>query len=555
MASSTPPAVPIVPGRSLGFMLLGASIHDILTRVKAQPSVYPKIELIYDLRYPIAAPIFVALPHNGLRLRFDGPDQRLRLIEVLDFSKTRLSYKNVEVVKAAEAGMGGLGNPTGPTGPRFRHVYDKLLGPTYAGEFLAPKDGDTSGKGIYVLSYPGIAFNFLLDVSAWSADKDFVSLLSSSATSAAKSMAIFDGESWPKARGTLFTNAPLNPRSLELAAKANVADEIEVARMYGEGRVELVRRSSPSFWLQLSVTSPQQLVEELGPPDAIYHKSDRRLSIHGHAPGSSRSRRFSNASSDSYGESSSEADETLSVDAEGSDSDSGSGSPIESSSVMDTDDTSTVEHFYNYFHHGFDILISTPVALSVPSPTSPHPPLKITPGFPSSSQRLVATKIIFHGNIPGSYPFNRHRRSRWTLEHVPTEQYKDALTSEMPFADIQGRLKEAFKSTYANEDEERSLQRSMVLNRGWGDSPGSSCELLGGFEEGSRPGTAVGVGVGAGADAATAKHSAGASASVIGAGGQKQLVDHNFGISELYGFPGLIFEVLKNGTVSALTVY
>ncbi len=57
-----------------------------------------------------------------------------------------------------------------------------------------------------------------------------------------------------------------------------------------------------------------------------------------------------------------------------------------------------------------------------------------------------------------------------------------------------------------------------------GDSPGSSCELLGGWEE-----------------------SGGTNA--LGAERKEDST------TTLYGFPGLVFEVLKNGYVSAVTVY
>lgn len=478
-------------------------------------------------------PVVITLPENGVRLRFDGPDQRLRIIEVIDFTKTRLSYKNTEVVKAGEGAVGGLGAQAGPTGPRFRHVYDRLLGPTYAGEYIPPAADDTKGVGTYVLSYPGIAFNFPLQASSWSADKDFVSLLSSHAASAATSMAIFHGESWSKARGTLFSHTPPNPRSLELAAKANVADEVEVARIYGEGRIELVRRSSPPFWIDLSETTPQDLITELGPPDAIYRKNDNRLSIHGNKQGTLDA--LSNSvGSMGYGDAeSSDTDDHESFT--GSDPEESEESEEGGKTFLDSDESASTEHFYNYFHHGFDVLISRPTSISTPSPTSPHELRELPKNFPASRNSLVATKVIFHGNVPGSYPFNRHRRSRWTLEHVPTELYRESLTSEMAFKDVKGRLCEAFKSACATEEEERSMQRGMVLNRGWGDSPGSSCELLGGFEETTSSPIQKKKGPPGGASAAPA-------------------LDSTFGISEIFGFPGLIFEVLKNDTVSTLTV-
>lgn len=169
---------------------------------------------------------------------------------MLDFSKAKLVYKDVEVYKPTE-GQGGLA--PGLSGPKFRHIYDKLLGPTYGGEYIPPKSEDANAKGTYNLSYPGIAFNFPVQHSTFSPKKDFISLLSSSATGPATSMALFNGESWQKARGTLFTAPPPNPRALALAGKSKEGgpDEIELVRIQGEGRIELVRRSSPSFWSTL----------------------------------------------------------------------------------------------------------------------------------------------------------------------------------------------------------------------------------------------------------------------------------------------------------------
>ncbi|KAJ9428274.1 hypothetical protein QL093DRAFT_2130640 [Fusarium oxysporum] len=61
----------------------------------------------------------------------------------------------------------------------------------------------------------------------------------------------------------------------------------------------------------------------------------------------------------------------------------------------------------------------------------------------------------------------------------------------------------------------------MVLNRGWGDSPGSSCEFLGGWEE----------------------------------SGARRAETNGDSTTTLYGFPGLVFEVLKNGHVNTVTVF
>lgn len=103
----------------------------------------------------------------------------------------------------------------------------------------------------------------------------------------------------------------------------------------------------------------------------------------------------------------------------------------------------------------------------------------------------------------------------------------NCLTSESPYDQISEQLRATWKGSYANPTEERALQRPMVLNRGWGDSPESSVEFLGGWEEPTSKGHRT--------------------------SGDGQ--DGGLGNTELFGFPGLLFEVLKNGAVSCLTVY
>ena len=102
----------------------------------------------------------------------------------------------------------------------------------------------------------------------------------------------------------------------------------------------------------------------------------------------------------------------------------------------------------------------------------------------------------------------------------------DIVNSETPFNQIENRLQEEWKAIYKNATEAKSRQRGMVLNRDWGDSPGSSVELLGGWEE----------------SAGTKRQDSGESLTGLGN-------------TTLFGFPGLVFEVLKNGAVSGVTVF
>ena len=448
------------------------------------------------------------------------------MIEVLDFTKTQLSYNNTDLVKLSETVTGATtGPPVQPTGPAFRHVYNKLMGPTFPGEYVPPTSSSKQQMGLYVLSYPGIAFTFHLQHSAWSPKIDFVSLLSSTAASPTKSLAIFSGPSWQEVREDLLVQACPNPRSIALSGRGKELrpDEIDLVNIHGNGKIEMVRRSSGPFWVLLGETTPQDLVAELGPPDAIYRKNDRRLSIH-KSPNRDR-RSYQHA----YGSSPRKYDDVTDTDQSSTNTTTDeSDADDEPISKEDKTESNSAECFYNYFHHGLDVFISHPT-----DPSPPFPPSKTNiewPPGPKGMEHLVATKVLLHANVPGSYPFNRYRRSRWVIDIQDPRNAGSNLSSETLFSVLSQALKRTWHDSYANEHEEQSLQRGMVLNRGWGDSPGSSCELLGGWEE----------------SADTQKK---------GPGGDSFNGGPGFGNTELFGFPGLVFEVLKNDTVSCLTIY
>ncbi|KAI5844549.1 hypothetical protein DFP73DRAFT_549701 [Morchella snyderi] len=451
----------VYPSKALGFLILGSSIYEVLTSLRRYPRVFPSISVIYEASAPLSTPVVLLLDANGLRLRFDGQDQRLRLIEVLDFQKSRLAYNGGELAKAG----------TGTGGPTFRNIYNKLFGPTYPGEYM-------EDQGVYVLSYPGVAFSFPVEKQVKKPD-DFVSLLMGSNAHTASSMAIYNGSSWSDARDGLFTKPVTAPRSSGInsasARLSSANDEVELVRLHDDNKVELVRRHNKPFCITLHSTTPQELVAELGPPSAIYRKNDHRLAIH-------RTHSMSGRGTQD------DADDTEPEDPPSDDD----------NDVSDVSATSNSDYFYNYFHHGIDIYISS-------ARSSYHP---------------VATKIILHGNVPGSFEFQRYRRSRWVLELADTGKKSELkLHSEMTFDEALPKLRGRFGEG----------QRPMLLNRG-SDSPSSSCELLGGWEDGDN-----------GAKAATLAGKSGPEAT--------------FGNTELFGFPGFIFEVLKNRAVSLLTVF
>ncbi|KAK2068277.1 hypothetical protein P8C59_002925 [Phyllachora maydis] len=476
------------PGRALGYLVLGASLHDILTRVKAEPQQFPKINVTYSRTDPVRDRVLVDLPANGLRLQFDGPEQRLRLVEVLDFSKNHIYLKPAndkerDLVRPASI-VSGLGTSPQPaenacSGPTFRHIYQRFLGPTYDGEYIPDKTDPR--KGLYVLSYPGVAFTFSMPRYEYSSDKDVVSLLSSSSNPRVpKSMAVFSGASWAQARPSLYTEVLPSIKSfIPLAAKGKDAcpDEVSLVKIHGGGKLQLFRRwTNNATWITLGETSPQQLVAELGPPDAIYRKNEQKMYIH-------KLRAASNTVARPQGNDLKRQDDLTDTD-QSSINTASDGYDTNDEAVED-DAVASVsgECFYNYFYLGFDILVSTP---TTPSPVPPSQAGGNTYLLKSNGQSLV--------------------------------------NAETRFTNIEKALREALKSTYPSEAEAKQKQRGMVLNRGWGDSPGSSCELLGGWEE--------------------------SGAREPGVGGKK-FDGSEESTTTLYGFPGLVFEVLKNGFYQA----
>lgn len=405
----------IVPGHSLGFLTLGSSLQEVLTTIKEDKTRYPTIDLSFSQTKPLSTPVIVGLPQNGLRLRFDGSDQRLRLIEVVDPTKTKIAYKGSELNKKQD-------EPAS-----FKRIY-QLFGASYPGEYIQPPAG--SRTGTYILSWPGIAFNFPLQHSAWSPEKDHVSLLGSHAAQPATHIAVFEGNSWPEARGSLFVKTPTGPRTAAVASQPRdlLPAELECASVRDGAIITFMRRTPAlPFDLVLGQTTPQDLLTELGPPDAT-HKRETQTRQEQPAP----NRRGSNARSlqngfhhatppSSYGSTGTDTFETDFQDSADADDD-----PSERASR---------EVFWCYFGHGLDILVGPPSG-DVPAGDDGLP---VTPV--AASPHLVVLRAVMHGNVPGSYAFNRHRRLRWALDLRGTSS---TLTSEHSWDDMKADLMQAF---------------------------------------------------------------------------------------------------------------
>ncbi|KAI7684649.1 hypothetical protein KC322_g13312 [Hortaea werneckii] len=350
-------------------------------------------------------------------------------------------------------------------------------------------------------------------------------------------MALFEGKSWPEARKDLFVREPEGPRLSALAnrAKDSLPEEIDFANILGDGRIELIRSNgNPPFVIVLNQTTPQDLTTELGPPDAVHKREEppgtpEPTTQHRRAASSSRplsnGRSHPGSQPSSY---SSTGTDTFDTDFDPGEAED---NPAERASR---------ERFWCYFSHGLDILVGPPSdhATSHTSETQHHL---------ATSHRLVVTRVVIHGNVPGSYAFNRHRRLRWSLSLPPSspavqdEQQQLLLLSEHNFDTL---MKPALLTSFAQTPgwSEAEMARGKVVNRTWSGGGG-----IGGGIGGSESGfflpdeeQEVVVGEGGGG---------------VGGVGGGEGSETWLGNTKLFSFPGLVVEVLGCGAVGGLTVY
>ncbi|CAG8559888.1 240_t:CDS:2, partial [Acaulospora colombiana] len=298
------------------------SIWDIINFLREQSRVIPSVDLKYADESPVTTDLFLSLPANGINMRFDGLIQRLKAIEVYDFSKLRLTYQDSEVSSSKVA-------------PTFLSIY-KIFGPTYPGEL-------DKTKKEYTLNYPELP----------------------------------DGTSPLLSRlytfnGTNFHNAvvPSLTRSASSENRVGSGETGEIESVIAELKRGITinfldrNHSNPiSKEILLNVTTPQDLLVDIGSALRVFFKEEDKMRIH--------SEDISNI--DSVDNKVQENNSVLSNGIE--DRNHGDGHPI--------------DYFYNYFQYGFDVL------------------------FDGMTHRCK--KIILHGNVPGHYDFQRYKRCPYKI--------------------------------------------------------------------------------------------------------------------------------------------
>ncbi|GJJ75722.1 hypothetical protein EMPS_08080 [Entomortierella parvispora] len=368
----------IAPGKYLGWFRLGMSLWDIIRLLRDQAALIPVVELKYSDENPFAADIVLRLTSNGIELRFEPLSQRLKLIKVDDFSRLRLTYQGGEVSSTKAL-------------PTFLLAY-KLFGPTYPGEF----DGT---KHHYTLSYPGLSLVFPIPekhMLLYQSSADLPLEFPDGTTPVASHMYIFYGADW-----TTATPVPVSTLARSIQDSNSPGHH---SGRFGDGKAELERVSAKinvgavlqfasasqqqqqqqqKCQILLHVTTPQDLLADLGSPASIYYKEEDKMKIHSDIKdGVNRNadQQKRQAQQQRQQQQQQEDDGILGeMDDIGYDR---SDQPAEGSQQPN-------DYFYNYFHLGIDVL------------------------FDGSTHRCK--KIVMHNNLPGHFDFQSYKRCPFVL--------------------------------------------------------------------------------------------------------------------------------------------
>ncbi|KAL3224110.1 hypothetical protein MRX96_026694 [Rhipicephalus microplus] len=86
----------VVPEKSLGNesweLVLGMAFSQVVHILQQQFRIIKGVQIIYNEQCPLDSDLVILLSEDGIRLSFDSSSQRLKVIEVTDMSKVKLTY-------------------------------------------------------------------------------------------------------------------------------------------------------------------------------------------------------------------------------------------------------------------------------------------------------------------------------------------------------------------------------------------------------------------------------------------------------------------------------
>ncbi|KAG0306999.1 hypothetical protein BGZ98_001307 [Dissophora globulifera] len=459
----------IAPGKHLGWFRLGMSLWDVIRLLREQAALIPVVELKYSEEDPFAADIVLRLASNGIELRFEPYSQRLKVIKVDDFSRLRLTYMGGEVSSSKVI-------------PTCILIND-LIGPTFPGEF-------DSSKNLYTLSYPGLSLVFPIPeklILLYQSSAEMPIEFPDGNTPVASHMYIFHGADWISAMPLPVATLARNIQD----GNNNNSPGLRGIRGTGEGRPELERvvakinygavlqfasvtSQASKCQIQLHVTTPQDLLADLGSPGSIYYKEDDKMQIHSDSDGGVAQTHQQQKQQQQQTQQQQQRQNQMQDD-------DGILGEMDDIGYDRTDrraqgSQQPHDYFYNYFHLGIDVL------------------------FDGSTHRCK--KIVMHTNVPGHFDFQSYKRCPFVL-HLPSSSGTNldagsarlppiapgqtssppTHTAGVPISEASATSKQSRKkrlSHTAGAAIEASELHPSTASNSSGDSPrGSSPELLG----------------------------------------------------------------------------
>lgn len=377
--NNTTPAPNIIelevsPGQAVGPFQLGTSLNQLISFIEAQVQLLPRVDFKYSAESPLEVDYVLHLPENGITLRVEPNSQRLRVIDIWDFSRLHLTYSGAD-----------LSHHSGKVVPTFVLVY-KLFGPTFPGDLDAQ-------DSTYALHYPGITFIFPIPkehfpLYANSAKSDIPMEFPDGTTPLCSRIYVFAPNSKQSdivqyngqvEYGWRNSIAPRIPRDLTSLLEHHNGQE---ANEYLLERVTVVLdllktivefTNGTVLTIQLNETKVQDALTVLGPPEHRYRKREDKLKIHAM-----------------------EGLETASTYKT-------SGTGGESDGYDD--------YFFNWYSLGLDVLWD--------------------------GCKHVAKKVILHSNFPGHYDFDRYCKCPYRILPTEKLEEIDIVTVNSKWDDVE----------------------------------------------------------------------------------------------------------------------
>lgn len=262
----------VVPEKSLGNesweLVLGMAFSQVVHILQQQFRIIKGVQIIYNEQCPLDSDLVILLSEDGIRLSFDSSSQRLKVIEMTDMSKVKLTY----------CGSTFCSPEVLPT----RQQIDDCFGATHPGEYDASQQ-------MFVLHFRGLSFSFLadpkckLDAALGSSP---TGQLPSGSSPLVSRMAIYYGNSLADTRPPPLPLCCFGNQSflegLEVLREGDTTLGVRLTLL--TEAYETSRLSGP---IQKKLTrcvhfgdSVQDVVWALGSPNKVFYKEEDKMKIH-----------------------------------------------------------------------------------------------------------------------------------------------------------------------------------------------------------------------------------------------------------------------------------